>query len=273
MANNYSLRCRDWEIEVTSRLLIGRSVTCALSLVDDMKLSREHAAVSPSGTGLKIEDLNSSNGVFVNDERVVGSAMLHGGETVRLGNQEFQVTRRTASARIRRPRPTMRELRTDPFPEQVAELAEPEMVTQRTDIFLMIGGVIDKALQLGNVDEARRVLGTAMTTLELDVQRRACLIPSVQQQVCRYAIDVARATRDGSWINRLVQIHIHARKAMPAKAIDELYEVLRQVRGVEHSVLAAYRELLSDTYRMSSAERLLVGRVRGLEEMARRSAG
>ena len=64
---------------------IGRSAECEVSL-QDTHVSRVHARCFPEGEQWWLEDLNSSNGSFVGQERV-SRVPLHTGTEVRLGAQ------------------------------------------------------------------------------------------------------------------------------------------------------------------------------------------
>ena len=81
-------------LAVEGELLIGRAATGADGrLGDDPELSRRHARLARGDGGeLTIEDLGSSNGTFVNGERVEAARVLHVGDVVRLGKTELTVT-------------------------------------------------------------------------------------------------------------------------------------------------------------------------------------
>ena len=72
--------------------VIGRSVD-ADAVVDEPSLSRQHARLSMANDGaVTVEDLGSTNGVFVNGtQRRVASVVP--GDTVRLGSLEFKTPR------------------------------------------------------------------------------------------------------------------------------------------------------------------------------------
>src|SRR5690606_15356901 len=53
-------------------------------------VSRRHAALSLVRSGLRVRDLGSTNGTFVNDVRVF-DALLRGGETLRIGETTLRV--------------------------------------------------------------------------------------------------------------------------------------------------------------------------------------
>jgi len=79
---------------VDGELLIGRAASDVDGrLGDDPQLSRSHARMARGASGaLTIEDLGSSNGTFVNGERVEGVRVLRLGDVVRLGSTELAVT-------------------------------------------------------------------------------------------------------------------------------------------------------------------------------------
>ena len=77
---------------VEGRLTIGRGRAADLVLADD-SVSRSHAAVWPEGSTVVVEDLDSSNGTWVNGERMDGRQRLHDGDVVRIGQTELRYER------------------------------------------------------------------------------------------------------------------------------------------------------------------------------------
>jgi len=65
-------------------VVVGRDETCTLVL-DDQKVSRRHATIERRGDCVVVTDLGSSNGTYVNGERV-STAVLRGGEQVQFGD-------------------------------------------------------------------------------------------------------------------------------------------------------------------------------------------
>jgi pSer/pThr/pTyr-binding forkhead associated (FHA) protein len=70
-------------------LLIGRSRENDI-VVRDARASRQHARIAADGTGFVIEDLGSSNGTFVNGQRVE-RALLGADATVTIGNTHLRL--------------------------------------------------------------------------------------------------------------------------------------------------------------------------------------
>ena len=67
----------------SDRLTIGRSSVCDLS-IEEPSMSSEHARLVFSDEAWRVVNLLSTNGVFVNDEKVF-SHRLHDGDEIRLG--------------------------------------------------------------------------------------------------------------------------------------------------------------------------------------------
>jgi hypothetical protein len=71
---------------------------CDVNLPDP-EVSRRHAAIrAAAGGSFAIEDLGSSNGTFVNGERVTGVTALRDGDSIRLGNTLWSVRSAAAGA-------------------------------------------------------------------------------------------------------------------------------------------------------------------------------
>jgi hypothetical protein len=82
-------------VEVTGETVLGRVDSDFLQ--HDTEISRSHAVLRSGPQGLEVEDLGSSNGTFVNEERIEGSRPLRNGDVVRLGQTSFQVEVEAAS--------------------------------------------------------------------------------------------------------------------------------------------------------------------------------
>jgi transcriptional regulator with GAF, ATPase, and Fis domain len=73
------------------RVLLGQGPACEL-LLADAEVSRRHAALERDGARLRITDLDSTNGTFVDGVAVV-EAFLRGDEIVRVGSTALRVER------------------------------------------------------------------------------------------------------------------------------------------------------------------------------------
>lgn len=68
------------------QLTIGRDSTNAVA-INDAEVSRKHARLTFQGGKFVLEDLGSTNGTFVNGQRLAGAAVLKPGDVISLGEQ------------------------------------------------------------------------------------------------------------------------------------------------------------------------------------------
>jgi hypothetical protein len=71
---------------------IGRDVNNAI-VVDDQFASADHAILTYHGRTWYVEDLASTNGTFVNGNKVEGLAPLGFGDTIQIGQVRFRLER------------------------------------------------------------------------------------------------------------------------------------------------------------------------------------
>lgn len=74
--------------------LIGRDRSCTLVLSGhprDGVVSRLHCLLEIEGSCLRVRDLRSSNGTYVNGRRVEGSVILHDGDLLTVGSTTLRV--------------------------------------------------------------------------------------------------------------------------------------------------------------------------------------
>jgi pSer/pThr/pTyr-binding forkhead associated (FHA) protein len=73
---------------LTPSATIGRAVECEI-VIASKSISREHARLHLNGRRWYIEDLGSTNGTFLNGERVIGSRDLRDGDSLKVGDLIF----------------------------------------------------------------------------------------------------------------------------------------------------------------------------------------
>ena len=83
------------------RTIVGRVPTCNVVLPDHL-VSRQHAEIRRESFGYVVRDLGSSNGTFVNGQRLSAdeSRPLRDGDTLRLGSSELQFHDPSATLRV-----------------------------------------------------------------------------------------------------------------------------------------------------------------------------
>src|SRR6478672_12695423 len=87
----------------TGVIAIGRTPDADLELTDETA-SRQHARIMTAGGQVRLVDLDSHNGTFVNGERIEGTRVLFSGDVVTLGELTLILH---AEPAVRAPRPIL----------------------------------------------------------------------------------------------------------------------------------------------------------------------
>lgn len=76
--------------QLGSELVIGRSDKCQLVL-EDTYVSQMHARLFPKGEGIMLEDLGSTNGTYLNRQRITSTTEVQRGDRVKIGKTVLEM--------------------------------------------------------------------------------------------------------------------------------------------------------------------------------------
>ena len=79
-------------VAVSGNMVVGRAAECELTL-DDTFVSQQHARLFAKNGSWYVEDLGSTNGTFVNDQRLGAPAMVQPGDRIRTGTTIMELRR------------------------------------------------------------------------------------------------------------------------------------------------------------------------------------
>ncbi len=81
------------EIENKKSFIIGRGENCEVRIpyVTDSNISREHCEVSIINDKIVIKDLNSSNGIFVNEAKIITEKTLKNNDILKVGETNLKL--------------------------------------------------------------------------------------------------------------------------------------------------------------------------------------
>ena len=82
-----------FDVDQDQTLSIGRSATCDVVIAEDIYASTVHTRLSREDGGLFAEDLASTNGTYVNAERITAPTKLTRGDVLQVGGTIFEVIR------------------------------------------------------------------------------------------------------------------------------------------------------------------------------------
>jgi hypothetical protein len=75
---------------VGGEITIGRAAGCTVSVPDDTFVSQLHARLWNENGDVKVEDLGSTNGSYLNGHRLVQPATIHKGDRLQIGNTVWE---------------------------------------------------------------------------------------------------------------------------------------------------------------------------------------
>jgi len=277
------LRYLAHDLEVPmGQFLIGRTPECQLSL-DDPLVSRRHALLEIQPDGVFVQDLGSRNGVFINGIRTDSRTRVNEGDVIRIGTQDLAMSGVAEvpsgpkpSQRHSEVTATMQDVRIgdlltddgDPLTSVVPRRPTTDP-GRRVHGLSLIGGVADKALQMGRADEAERLLTRPLQ--EAMTKARAGAIPREHaEKAALYAARLAGGTTRGGWIDYVFELYTLLRLPLPGRLVDELYAVIRKVKHSDPVVHRAYTACLREiSHGFGPAERFIQQRIEGLERLLR----
>jgi pSer/pThr/pTyr-binding forkhead associated (FHA) protein len=249
----------------TGSLLIGRLPECDVLLQDNL-VSRMHARISVQEDAVVVEDLHSTNGVYVNGRRVGHSTVLREGDRILIGTTEISLfesrdssltrvrqARRASSspapARITPPQMPSPVISIKPEPASVGRVGpRPEQVpsTARADALKMIGGLADRLAASGNVEEAAQVLSGHLRRI-LKGSNAGLPVPAeVAASAAHHALTLARWTKQPLWADYVIELHLSARLVMSAVTLAAFEDVASKLEDFDRMLLGYYVDGLRD---------------------------
>jgi pSer/pThr/pTyr-binding forkhead associated (FHA) protein len=295
------------EVELgNGSLLIGRLPECDV-LLSDTLVSRMHARISVQGESVVVEDLHSTNGVYVNGMRVGHSTALCEGDRILIGTTEFSLfeTRDSSLMRVRAARPvssvpnqrvtplvnpvetmstqgatrslsplatasaTRSPATTGTIPMNVPTRLERIPSTARADALKMIGGLADRLAATGNLEEAAQVLSGHLRRILKGANSGLTVTPEVASSAAHHALTLARWTKLPLWADYVVELHLSARLVMSAVTLASFEAVIGKL-DFDRMLLGYYVEgLRNQLEKLDMDERRRVERLRFLVEEER----
>lgn len=70
---------------MSGEITIGRAAGCTITF-DDTYISQHHLRIAPDPAGVSVEDLGSTNGTYLNRQRVTSRTIASPGDQVQLGS-------------------------------------------------------------------------------------------------------------------------------------------------------------------------------------------
>jgi hypothetical protein len=235
-------------------MTMGRGFDCDI-IIDSPGSSRLHARLHATLEELIIEDAGSTNGVFVNGERIRLSRELADGDRILIGAVEFAVTTS--------PEPLPEELTEpgaaldDPFctPHQAqsgeptephpTEPPEPDVGdTAKHDALVTVGRVADRMLVMGRIDQAVLILREYMASLLDALHDREAVSEETIRAATHYALKLAAATESPQWLDYVIELHVALRRLTTPEVARVLQVRVSQGMRLDAHMLGRYKKII-----------------------------
>jgi hypothetical protein len=265
----------DLELE-SGEVTIGRSPKVELSFEDPL-ISRHHARIMIlADGGVVVEDLSSTNGVFVNGARVgERSERLSAGDRLLVGTTEIGLFSATRSGKLKipprapaaEPKAIARIVATpravlEPIPSVLDDF-DSDTTALRSDAFGIVAQLADRLLASGRKEEAMRVLGENLRAVVLSVSVDLRVSERVLEQATAQAFKLFDWSRSKEWVEYVLELHVRAQRLLRAEHFELLSSAMRLVGDkVDANLIDQYIEsLCSQWSQMSGEERALFTRL------------
>ncbi len=225
-------------------LLVGRGPECEIVLEDSL-VSRLHARIEVSAEGVKVEDLYSTNGVYLNGERIVRTRLVHAGDRVFVGSHEItfvEVHTEPISSSPSTPPLSARFAYEPPTYKSVDTRAQPGEIpiTARADALDLLGSLARRLANDVKAEQAPRMLGPHLEGILRGAGAGLVVPESLSEIASEYAIDLAHWTGEVRWLDYVVQLHLVTKRMMSAASVSALQRSERWVGTMDRSLLEYY---------------------------------
>lgn len=268
-ANGFALRYRNAEIPVLKpELVVGRTADADI-VIESTLVSRRHAALRLEDGELSVEDLGSRNGTYVNGRATEGRTPLGVGDKVLVGDHELAIIEVEHAPRSRQVATAQRTREQKPMSAGRDGAFAAEERTHYSSALGLLGGLVDKAFVMGHGAEAERLLSSHLINLLGHARSGKRPAPETAATAARYALKLAGALGRPAWVDYAVDLYAAMNAPLPMALVDELFTLLRRLRGVDVPKLRAYLAALRENAaRLGPADRFALQRLEGLLKIA-----
>jgi FHA domain len=256
----FSIACEGHEVALPpGKLVMGRGSRCHI-VVDDLLASREHARLTVTEDSVVVEDLGSTNGVYVNEKRIESPTPLVQGDRMVVGTQELElrehVDRPQQDERamdfkdlamivpMRPPRSPLLDMDEPGIPSPPPPRSNGLVQTEKADVVTTLGRLADRMLTMGRFDAAERVLKGQLHEVLAGARAGRPVRPDVFDVAVEYGLRLAEVTRKGSWIDYVVEMHMIDARVMDGPVIARVAALLPVAADVDKEMFFFYKEAI-----------------------------
>ncbi len=238
--------CGTTEYEVRhGSVLLGRGTECEI-IINEALVSRMHARVQVNADGVWIEDLYSTNGVFLNGERILQPRLMHAGDRLFIGSHEVYFVQVESDPVLVPSTPPVSarfpEAHEPPTYKTAAAQGGPGEIpiTARADALDLLGGLARRLANDVKAEQAPRMLGPHLDGILRGASAGLVVPEALAEVASEYAIDLAHWTGEARWLDYAVELHLVTKRMMSAATVSALQRSERWVGPIDRCLLEYY---------------------------------
>lgn len=230
-------------------ITIGRELDNAVPL-DDLKVSRYHARLMQRGELLMLEDLDSANGTFVNNEAITEPTALKSGDIIQIGPFDFNVKATWKPTPAPTPVPVAPPVRPEPAPRRIWPILLVLALLLGLLIFLL-GGVLlaeywittgRTAAPTATVVPAAATSGRPSITISQSPGANSEIPVNQSITVQAIATDPTGIKRIELWVNGAQVDFVESPLAQNAESMTSSFQWSAKTPGAYNIEIRAYNE-------------------------------
>ncbi|MBI3200665.1 MAG: FHA domain-containing protein [Myxococcales bacterium] len=224
---------------------IGRSAHCQV-ILEGAKVSRLHARIVVDDRGVAIEDLGSSNGVFVNNKRISrGKAAVAPGDRLLVGDVELELTVGDLPSTVPPDaRPSGRPTLVESLPSPSSAATSPRTtVTTKAHALELLGSVAERAIGTGDAKRAEMILEGRLREV-LDAAGVDSWDARSRELAVESALLLARSLPAARWLDFAVDLLAATRTLPSERELSAFESAVTRVTGADARKLQHYTTLV-----------------------------
>ena len=242
---------------------IGREVSCLIALGGDL-VSRRHARLAATSTAVWLEDLNSTNGVFVDGRRITGRHQLAIGNRIVVGEHTLELVSDEGAPRGVAETTNRAGASTTIDPPPPGGDAQ-SLATSRVEGFRTLCQVAERLFLLKQTEQAEELLKGHLEGLLGDAQRGTELERALCDQAADLTLRLAKESGNERWLRFVFELFAAVRAPMSARQVDSVFDCVRAFPSFDRAPVRRYLMMLGRPgHEVPSRDRLALQRLRGL---------
>jgi hypothetical protein len=220
-------------------------------LVDDPLVSRKHARLLVNDTTALLEDLQSENGVYVNERRIRRSVRLTDGDRILVGSREMVFVVGSPDGETARSSGMI-----EIAPPSSAAWRVPSKMTSgapstlEADAFQYLGDIAERMMRAGRGGTAERLLHGHLEEVMAAGLASGFVAPDIVEAAAVTALRLGLGVRKAGWVDFVIELHLILRIPPSAVVTAALRSSLGHLPEIDRDKWRAYEQLL--TRRMPS---------------------